>query len=121
MAQKTTVTLIDDLDGSEAEETLGFGLDGVTYEIDLSADNARTLRNALGDYVEHARRQGRTSARRGRRTGNGSAPSPASTGSSAADREQNRAIRDWARQHGYTVSERGRIPSEVSEAYHRSR
>ncbi len=57
MAQKVMVTLVDDLDGSEAEETVEFGLDGAFYEIDLSEDNAERLRDALSEYVEHARRQ----------------------------------------------------------------
>lgn len=65
MAQKTVVSLVDDLDGSEADETVEFGLDGVSYELDLSEDNATALRNALSDYIEHARRSG------GRRAGGG--------------------------------------------------
>lgn len=118
MAQKTTVVLVDDLDGGEAEQTVEFGLDGVTYELDLSEHNAAALRDALADYVSHARRQGRTSrraaaSRPARTTKNSSSPT-------SVDREQNKAIRDWARQHGYQVSDRGRIPSEVTEAYHRA-
>ncbi len=58
MAQKVLVSLVDDLDGSEAEETVEFGLDGVSYQIDLSSDNAEELRDALAQYVEHARRAG---------------------------------------------------------------
>lgn len=117
MAQKTTVTLIDDIDGSEADETLEFGVDGVTYEIDLSDDHASALRGRLSEYVAHARRRGRTSGRT--RT---AAPTraPRAGSSTTADREQNKAIRDWARSHGYTVSERGRIPAEISQAYHRA-
>lgn len=121
MAQRTTVTLVDDLDGSEAEETLTFGLDGVEYEVDLSSDNATALRDILAEYVAHARRQGRAARSRGRSPSpTPRAAAPKSTSSPSVDREQNKAIRDWARQHGYTVSERGRIPSEVSEAYHRA-
>ena len=125
MAQKTVVTLIDDLDPeSEADETVEFGLDGVSFEIDLTDDNASGLRESLADYVAHARRQGgpgRAGGRRGTSAGgvlasrrNGSAPTP-------VDREQNQAIREWARTQGYTVSERGRIPSEVTEAFHNRR
>lgn len=111
MAQKVMVTLVDDLDGSEAEETVEFGLDGAFYEIDLSEDNAERLRNALSEYVEHARRQaGRKRA--GARAGAGRAPRTAS-----ADREQNQAIREWARKQGMNVSDRGRIPKEVTDAY----
>ena len=122
VAQKTVVSLIDDLDESEADETVEFGLDGVSYEIDLCEDNATALRNALSDYIEHARRGGgRRRVRAGagtrassRRSSNGSG------GRAAVDREQNQAIREWARKQGMTVSDRGRIPSEVTEAYHRA-
>jgi Lsr2 len=110
VAQKVMVTLVDDLDGSEAGETVEFGLDGAFYEIDLSEDNAERLRDALAEYVEHARRAGgrkRSSAR-----GPGRAPRTAS-----ADREQNQAIREWARKQGMNVSDRGRIPKEVTDAY----
>ena len=121
MAQKTVVTLIDDLDEGEADQTVEFGLDGIAYEIDLSEKNASGLRDALADYVAHARR---TSGRRAStRRGNGrTATAPrAQAGVTAADREQNKAIREWARKQGYEVSERGRIPSNVTEAYHQQR
>ena len=107
MAKKTTVTLVDDLDGSEAEEQLSFAVDGRSYEIDLSAANGARLRDALAPYISVARRAG------GRR---------ASTGTTAAvrpstDREQNQAIREWAVEQGMKISERGRIPSNVLDAY----
>ena len=115
MAQRTTVTLVDDLDESEADETVEFGVDGTTYEIDLSDAHAAQLRDVFADYVAHARRTS------GRRRAAASAPAPARRGNgrAAVDREQNQAIREWARKQGMTVSERGRIPSEVAEAYHR--
>lgn len=113
MAQKVTVSLVDDLDGSEAEETVEFGLDGAAYQIDLSSDNAERLREALGDYIEHARRSGGRKRPAGRPVAVGRAPRPAS-----ADREQNQAIREWARKQGLKVSDRGRIPTEVLDAYH---
>lgn len=115
MAQKVTVTLVDDVDGSQAEETVEFGLDGATYQIDLSGSNAGRLRDALAEYVEHARRAGGRKRAAGRATATaGRAPRPAS-----ADREQNQAIREWARKQGHKVSDRGRIPAEVLEAYHK--
>jgi hypothetical protein len=121
VAQRTTVSLVDDLDQTEADETVEFGVDGATYEIDLSDANAANLRDALADYVAHARRLA------GRRRTGRSAPRPNSaTGSSrpsgraSVDREQNQAIREWARRQGMTVSERGRIPAEVTEAYHKA-
>lgn len=125
MAQKVVVSLVDDLDSSEADETVEFGLDGATYEIDLSDANAAALRDRLADYVAHARRSGG----RRRSSSASSASSSSSSGSrraggsggrAAVDREQNQAIREWARKQGMTVSERGRIPSEVSEAYHKA-
>lgn len=112
MVQKVTVTLVDDLDGTRAEETVEFGLDGATYTIDLSQDNAGRLRGALADFVGHARRAG-AGRRSAARSSAGRAPRAAS-----ADREQNQAIREWARKQGMKVSDRGRIPAEVLEAYH---
>ncbi|CAM4040693.1 Lsr2 family protein [Kibdelosporangium persicum] len=116
MAQKVTVTLVDDIDGSEAEETLEFGLDGVSYQIDLSGDNAGKLREILSDYVEHARRSGGRKRSAGKLSVGGKVPRTASV-----DRDQNQAIREWARKKGYKVSDRGRIPKEVTEAYHTNR
>jgi hypothetical protein len=113
MAQKVTVTLVDDMDGSQAEETIEFGLDGAAYQIDLSGDNAERLREALADFVDHARRAGGRRRVVGRPT-IGRVPRVAS-----ADREQNQAIREWARKQGMKVSDRGRIPAEVLDAYHK--
>jgi Lsr2 len=106
VAQRVHIVLEDDLDGTEAEETVTFGLDGVTYEIDLSASNAATLRDSLAQYVAAARR---TSGRGGSRRS--SSRSKAASGPSPAE------VRDWARSQGYDVSERGRVPSEVRTAY----
>jgi len=108
MAQKVLVSLVDDLDGSAAEETVEFGLDGVSYEIDLTGAHSSELRAALAQYVKHGRRSG--GRRRARRPSGGK---PA-----AVDREQNQAIREWARQNGYDVSGRGRIRDEIVQAYH---
>ena len=114
MAQKVTVALIDDLDGSEASETLEFALDGVTYQIDLSVGNASRLRDGLASFVASARRSG------GRKRGGSVRPGGAVSKArpAAADREQNQAIREWARKQGMKVSDRGRIPAEVLDAYH---
>ncbi|ACU34299.1 MULTISPECIES: Lsr2 family protein [Actinosynnema] len=113
MAQKVTVTLVDDLDGGVAEETVDFGLDGVAYQIDLSSVNAGKLRSALGAFTTAARKTGGRKRGPGRPAGVKAAARPAS-----ADREQNQAIREWARKQGMKVSDRGRIPAEVLEAYH---
>ncbi|WP_037306914.1 histone-like nucleoid-structuring protein Lsr2 [Amycolatopsis orientalis] len=120
MAQQVLVSLVDDIDGSEAEETVEFGLDGVTYQIDLSAGNADELRDALAQYVEHGRRAG--GRKRTARVIPAAGPvAVARTGTALVDREQNQAIRAWARKNGFAVSERGRIPSEVVEAYHKKK
>ena len=115
MAQRVNVVLVDDIDESEAAETVTFALDGVEYEIDLSEENAAKLRESLGLYVGHARRTGgrRRSASgqseqkssRSRSTGN------PSDGPSASE------IREWARANGHTVPDRGRVSSEVRKAY----
>jgi len=110
VAKQTTVTLVDDLDGSEADEQIEFAVDGRSYEIDLSAANVARLRDALSPFVSAARRTG------GRRSSGGSA----AASRPSTDREQNQAIREWAQQQGMKISERGRIPSNVLEAYHRN-
>jgi hypothetical protein len=104
MAQKVHIVLVDDLDGSEATETISFGLDGTSYEIDLNEKNAAKLRDALATYVGHARKAS-SGSRRGRRS------AASATGPSA------REIRDWARSNGFDVPDRGRIPGEVREAF----
>ena len=110
MAQIKEVRLVDDLSGDAADETIEFGLDGRNYEIDLSDDNAKKLRDVLADYVAAARRAAAPARRRG--ASNSAARRP------SVDREQNQAIREWARKRGMKVSDRGRIPAEVLEAYH---
>jgi nucleoid-associated protein Lsr2 len=124
VAQIREIRLVDDLDGESADETVEFAIDGKNYEIDLSKDNAGKLRDALADYVSAARRAG--GRRRGSSSSNGAGTSSASAaagtapkGRTAIDREQNQAIRDWARKRGMKVSDRGRIPAEVLEAYHK--
>lgn len=116
MAQKVTVTLVDDLDGGQADETVEFSLDGISYQIDLSNDNATELRDALANYVSSARRAGGRK-KPGPRPG---ATRAASAGSTSADREQNQAIREWARKRGLKVSDRGRIPADIVDQYHKA-
>ena len=107
MGQKVVVSLVDDLDGGKADETVQFSLAGKHYEIDLSDHNATGLRDALTTYIGSARRPGTTARIR----------STTPTGRAVSDREQNHAIRDWAREHGTKVSDRGRIPTNVIDAY----
>jgi hypothetical protein len=112
MAQKVDVRFVDDLDGSEAAGTVSFALDGRAYEIDLSDDNASRLRDSLATFVAAARRTG-TRRARSQRSGTWEAPvAPA-----RPSREATAAIRTWARENGHEVSERGRIPKAVVEAY----
>jgi len=108
MAQRVNVVLVDDIDGSDAVETVGFALDGVDYEIDLSEAHASELRNALSLYIGHGRRTGGR-----RRAGRRSSAPAASNGSGASAAE----IRAWARDNGWDVPERGRVSAEVREAY----
>jgi hypothetical protein len=103
MAQQTTVTLTDDIDGGKAAETVSFGLDGRIYEIDLSKKNAAALRKALGEFTASARhvRPGRSAAKV----------------TKAPARVDAKAVREWAQSQGIAVSARGRVPSEVVEQY----
>lgn len=103
MARKTQVILTDDTDGSEATGTVSFSLDGVAYEVDLNDDNAQRMRDQLSEWTRKARRVG------GRRI-----PGTRGTGSS----NDAAKIRAWANENGYKISERGRIPTEVHEAYY---
>jgi hypothetical protein len=105
VARKVVVTVIDDLDGASAAETVSFGIDGVGYEIDLSEANARELRAGLDKWIPFARRVGG----RGR------------VKASAAGRQKDaKVVREWARRNGHDVPERGRISSVVLQAYQRA-
>ena len=111
MARKVQVILSDDLDENlSADETVSFALDGTSYEIDLADKNAKEMRDAFARYVSAARKVGPRQPRLRRR------PLAVRTGG-RMDREQAGAIRDWARKNGHAVSDRGRIPASVVEAY----
>ena len=112
MAKQVVTLLTDDLDGSEADRTVEFGLDGVHYTIDLSEKNSGKLRKALEPYISAGTRVGRGGVDR-RSSGRGRGPAAGGRTS----REQNQAIREWAAKNGYEVSERGRIPTSVVEAF----
>ncbi|MCO5999808.1 histone-like nucleoid-structuring protein Lsr2 [Actinoallomurus rhizosphaericola] len=107
MAEQVFKRLIDDLDGSEAEETVSFAIDGIVYEIDLSAENAGILRDRLSPFMENGRRAGGGGVRRPR-------------GRAASSRQRSADIRAWAKAHGIEVSKRGRIPATVVEEYERA-
>jgi hypothetical protein len=111
MAQKVITEFIDDIDGSPAERTFTFAVDGTNYEIDLSADNITEFKSAIGGFIESARKVKGSRSSEGRRTRNagvdGGRQSPAQT----------RAVRDWARQHGHSINDRGRIPASIQQAF----
>jgi hypothetical protein len=109
MARQVITTLIDDLDGKKADRTVEFSLDGISYTIDLSEANAGKLRKALDPYITAGTRLGRGT---GRIAGRRAAPSR-----TAGSRDENRLIREWAVANGHQISERGRIPQSVTDAY----
>jgi hypothetical protein len=107
MAQRIVTELTDDTNGKPADETLTFGLDGREYEIDLTEKNAAALRKAIDTYVKAGRKVG------GRRPRAGGAAAKAAS-SNGTD---SKSVRQWANENGFKVSDRGRIPAEVTEAY----
>ena len=108
MAQKVQITLIDDLDGSEAIETVAFALDGQSFEIDLSARNATKRRAGLAAYVGAARQGAKTAAA-------GTARKRPSR-----DRARTADVRAWAKEHGHQIKDRGRVPADVVAEYERA-
>lgn len=111
VAKQIIHKLVDDLDGGDADETVKFALDGVQYEIDLSAANAEKLRDVFATYIAHGTKVGRGGVVVGGRAARG-------RGGATADREQNKAIRAWAKKAGKDISARGRIPQEIVDEYH---
>jgi hypothetical protein len=111
MARQVVTLLTDDLDGSEADRSVEFGLDGVNYTIDLSEKNIGKLRKTLEPYIAGGTRVGRGVD--SRRAGRGRA---AAVGS-RSNRDQNQAIREWASKNGHEISERGRIPASIVDAF----
>ncbi|MCL3777384.1 MULTISPECIES: Lsr2 family protein [unclassified Actinomyces] len=107
MAQKTQVILVDDVDGSEATQTITFALDGVSYEIDLNDEHAAALRESIEEWASKARR---TAGRR----------SPGTRRRAAAASGETQRIREWAREQGMEVSTRGRISSDIRAAYEKA-
>jgi hypothetical protein len=104
VAQRTILELVDDLDGGKAEETVSFALDGVEFDIDLSAENAARLRDTFAEYVGHARRIGGR-----KKTGAGTPKVVAATNG----KPDTQAVREWARSQGEVVAERGRVPQAL--------
>ena len=100
MAQRATTTFTDDIDGSEAERTFPFAVDGTHYEIDLSTQNIKEFNEAIAGFVESTRKVKATSS-----------------GGVKSDREQTRAVRQWARQQGHQINDRGRTPSHIQQTF----
>lgn len=117
MAKHTVIALEDDLTGGPAEETVTFGLDGTSFEIDLNAENASRLRDSMAEFVSAARKVGGRSGTRG-------IPRPRASGAAAAApaavKEDAAAIREWAKAAGHEVSARGRIAQKIRDAYRQS-
>jgi nucleoid-associated protein Lsr2 len=109
MVQKVITELVCDLTGEPAAETVEFGIGGRAFEVDLTQKHADALREILEDYVKVARPAGKLTAASNSRRSSGTRAS--------VDREQMRAIREWARQHGHNVSDRGRISAEIKQAF----
>lgn len=105
MAQKVSVLLVDDIDGSEAAETIPFGFDGAQYEIDLNREHAQELREQLTRYAQAARK---VTASVGR---------PSRTRTTAANGSSNKKIRAWAKERGLHVNNRGRISGDIIARY----
>jgi hypothetical protein len=111
VAKQIIHKLVDDIDGGDADETVKFALDGVQYEIDLSKKNAEKLRTLFEPYLGAGTKVGRGGVVVGGRAARG-------RGGAAADREQNKAIRLWAKNSGKEISDRGRIPQEIVDEFH---
>ena len=105
MAQKVNVLLVDDIDGSDADETIPFGLDGTHYEIDLNSDHAQELRGQLERYVKAARKV------------TGSAGRPSRVRRATENDARNKEIRNWAKERNLDVNDRGRIPAGIVAQY----
>ena len=106
--RKEIITLVSDISGDDATEEVTFGLDGATYEIDLTAKEAADFRKTIGPYVEVARRTG------GRRR----TPKRVEVAPTPGSKEERAAIRAWARENGHEVSDKARIPKAVTAAYY---
>ncbi|WP_149179971.1 Lsr2 family protein [Streptomyces sp. TRM49041] len=105
MAQRVVVTLTDDIEGGEAAETVGFGLDGKWYEIDLNEANAEKLRKTLTPYMEAGRKKSGAGKARKTYRHTALAPDPA-------------AVRAWAQSNKLDVPARGRIPKRIYDEFH---
>ena len=104
MAQRIQTLFIDDIDGGAADGTVRFGLDGADYEIDLSGEHSNELRAARGKYIDPSRKVVRGARR-------------ASRGRGAASAIDTAKVREWARESGYAIKDRGRVPADIIAKY----
>lgn len=118
MVQRVQIVLEDDFDGGAADETIRFGLDGATYEIDLSDANAAKLRETVDPWLTVARKTKGRRSRPATRTRSGSGGRSGS--GSGMSRQELADVRAWAKANGYQVSDRGRIPASVQDAYRKA-
>lgn len=107
MAQSVKIVLTDDIDGGEATQTIQFGFEGKNYEIDLNDDNAEKLRDSLAPFVTAARKTG----------GSGRGRSSSAGARTGSDKDYLKKVREWAQQNGHNVNSRGRVATNVIEAY----
>ena len=112
MAQKVIREFIDDIDGSPAERTFTFTVDGTRYEIDLSGENIKEFNDAIAGFVESAREVNSGNGRQTRKVSSSSRLS-----GSGRSREQTQAVREWARRQGHSINDRGRIPASIQQAF----
>jgi len=112
MAQKTQVILTDDLDGSEATQTVTFAFQGTSYEIDLNDEHASSIEESFAEWISNARKTAG-----GRSSSSSSSRSNSSRASSTAKRGDLDAVRAWARDNGHTVSDRGRVSKNILDAF----
>lgn len=112
VARQIITTLLDDIDGTAADETVTFALDGNGYEIDLNAKNSKKLRDFLATFIEAGTRTGRVGAGAQLTRHRGSVQS-----ANSSDRQENKEIRLWATENGFQINDRGRIPQSIVDAY----
>lgn len=117
MAKQILTKILDDLDGSEASETVTFALDGIGYEIDLNGKNALELREAMEKYINAGTRLGRVETRNAQVSRYGGSPVRVPQPQSTVNRDFNQQVRRWAAQNGWELAERGRIPQYIVEAF----
>lgn len=108
MAKETIIRITDDIDGSEAVESIRFAFRGTDYDIDLNAKNVAAIEKSFEKWIQHGQKSDPGIRTRQRR-------------SSVKNKDQTAAVREWAKANGYQVSDRGRIAAEVRAAYDASR